>query len=40
MTSIPVAICRISDNKLKSIYLKNEKLFVNFWLHFWIVHEI
>ena len=40
MTSIPVAICRFSDNNFKRLYLKNEKLFVNFWLCFLIVDEI
>ena len=40
MTSIPVAICRFSDNNFKRLYLKKESLFVNFWLHFWNVHEI
>ena len=40
MTSIPVAICRFSDNNFKWIYLKKERLFVNFWLCFWIVDEI
>ena len=41
MTSIPVAICRFSDNNFKRLYLKNEKTFhVNFWLCFWIVDEI
>ena len=27
MTSIPVAICRFSDNNFKRFYLKNENLF-------------
>ena len=40
MTSIPVAICRFSDNNIKRLYLKKERLFVNFLLHFWNVHEI
>ena len=40
MTSIPVAICRVSDNNFKRLYLKKGKLFVNFWLYFWIVDEI
>ena len=40
MTSIPVAICRFSDNNFKRLYLKKESLFVNFVLHFWNVHEI
>ena len=40
MTSIPVAICGISDNNFKRLDLKKEKLFINFLLHFWNVHEI
>ena len=40
MTSIPVAISRFSDNNFKRLYLKNERIFVNFWLYFWNVHEI
>ena len=40
MTSIPVAIGRLSDNNFKRFYLKNKKHFVNFWLHIWNVHEI
>ena len=40
MTSITIAISRFSDNKLKRLYLKKERLFVNFWLYFWIVDEI
>ena len=40
MTSIPVAIYRFSDNNFKRFYLKNERLFVNFWLYFWIVDEV
>ena len=40
MTSIPVAMCRFSDNNLKGLYLKNESLFFGFLLHFWNVHEI
>ena len=40
MTSIPVAICRLSDNNFKRLYLKNERLFINFWLYFSIVDEI
>ena len=40
MTSIPVAISRVSDNNFKHLYLKKERLFVNFWLYFWIVDEI
>ena len=40
MTSIPVAICRFSDNNFTRLYLKKEKLFVDFWMYFWNVHEI
>ena len=40
MTSVPVAKCRFSNNKFKGLYLKNEKLFVYFLLHFWNMHEI
>ena len=40
MTSIPVAKCRFSNNKFKRLYLKKEKLFVDFLLHFRNVHEI
>ena len=40
MTSIPVAMWRFSDNNFKRLYLKNERLFVDFWLDFWNVHEM
>ena len=40
MTSIPVAIFRISDNNFKRLYLKKERLCFNFLLHFWNVHKI
>ena len=40
MTSIPVGISTFSDNNLKRLYLKKERLFVDFLLHFWNVHEI
>ena len=40
MTSIPVAICRYSGDNFKRFYLKRKTHFVNFWLHFWNVHEI
>ena len=39
MRSIPVAIWRFSDNNFKRLYLKKERLFVNFWLYFLNVHE-
>ena len=40
MASIPAAICRICSNNLKRHYLKNKRLFLNFLLHFWNVHQI
>ena len=40
MTSIPVAIWRFSDNNIKRLDLKKERLFFNFWLDIWFVHEI
>ena len=40
MTSIPVAICRFSDNNFEGLYLIKESLFFDFLLHFWNVHEI
>ena len=40
MWSFPVPICRFSDNNFKHFYLKNERVFVNFWLYFLIVDEI
>ena len=40
MTSIPAAICRIYGNNFKRHFLENKKLFLDFLLHFWNVHEI
>ena len=40
MTSVPVTKCRFCNNKFKRVYLKTEKLFEDFLLHFWNVHEI
>ena len=40
MTSIPAAICRIYSNIFKHHYLRNKRLFLDFLLHFWNVHEI
>ena len=40
MTSFPVAISRISNNKFRRLYLKKERIFSDFLLHFWNVHEI
>ena len=33
-------MCTISRNKFKRHYLKNKRLFVDFLLDFWNVHEI
>ena len=33
-------MCPISQHKFKCHYLKNKRLFVDFLLHFWNVHEI
>ena len=33
-------MCPISRNNFKRYYPKNNRLFVNFLLHFWNVHEI
>ena len=33
-------MCTISRNKFKHHYLKNKRLFVDFLLHFWNLHEI
>ena len=40
MTSIPVEIRRFSYNNLKRLYLKKARLFFDFLLQFWNVHEI
>ena len=40
MTSIPVGISRLSDNKSKRLYLKKESVFLDFLLRFWNVQEI
>ena len=40
MTSIPVGISRLSDNKFKRLYLKKQRVLLDFLLHFWNVHEI
>ena len=34
MTSIPVAICRFSENNFRRLYLKKESLFVKFFFAF------
>ena len=33
-------MCTISRNKFKRTYIKNKRLFLDFFLHFWNVHEI
>ena len=40
MASIQVAKCRFSNNKFKRLYLKKERLFLDFLLHFWSLHKI
>ena len=40
MSSIPVGICRFSDNNFKRFYLKKKRYFMDFLLHFRNVHEI
>ena len=40
MTSIPVGISRLSDKKYKRLYVKKERVFLDFLLHFWNEHEI
>ena len=40
MTSIPVAICRFSDKNFKRFYLKKERHFLDFLLHFRNEHQI
>ena len=40
MSSIPVAICRFSDNNFQNLYLKKKTHFVDFLLIFQNVHEI
>ena len=32
MRSIPVAICRLSDNKFKRLYLKKKETFLRFFI--------
>ena len=34
MTSIPVAICRLSDNNFKHLYLKKKETFLRFFIQF------
>ena len=40
MTSVPVGISRLTDNKYKRLFLKKERVFLVFLLHIWNVHEI
>ena len=40
MTSIPVAMSRLSGKKFMRFYLKKQRVFLDFLLHFWNVHEI
>ena len=40
MTSIPVAISSFPDNKFMGLYLKKQRVLLDFLLHFWNVHEI
>ena len=34
MRSIPVAICRLSENKFKRLYLKKKEIFLRFFIEF------
>ena len=34
MRSIPVAICRLSENKFKRLYLKKKEIFWRFFIEF------
>ena len=40
MTCIPTAICKIFGDNFKRHYLRNKRLFLDFLLHFWNVHEV
>ena len=40
MTSVPVGISRLTDNKYKRLFLKKYRVFLDFLLHIWNVHEI
>ena len=39
MTSIATAICRIFRKNLKRHCLRNKRLYLDFLLHFWSVHQ-
>ena len=34
MRNIPVAICKLSDNKFKRLYLKKKETFLRFFIEF------
>ena len=40
MISIPVATCKNYGNNFKRHDLENKRIFLDFLLHFWNVHEI
>ena len=40
MNTIPAAICRVYRNNFKRHNLRNKRLFLDFLLHFWNLHEI
>ena len=40
MTNILFKIAKICNSQFKSNYLKNEKPFLNFSMHFWNLHQI
>ena len=39
MTSILAAICTTSRNNFKRHYLRKKRLYLDFLLHFWSVHQ-
>ena len=39
MTSIATAICRIFPNNFKRFCLRNKRVYLDFLLHFWSVHQ-
>ena len=39
MTSIATAICRIFRKNFKRHCLRNKRLYLDFLLHFWSVHQ-
>ena len=40
MTSIPAVLFRNCSNNFKCHYLRNQRLFLDFLLHFWNLHQI